>query len=152
MGPLDVKPGEVPWRVASRVLDEYDEDPSGCWISRYAKDRDGYATVSWSQGGVGFSTGAHRAAWVGWNDEQIPEGMTVDHLCKTHACVNPDHLRLLSLFENSRRHSGKDWPLGQCARGHGNEFLIVQDSGRMRCSECARMDRARWKAKQRGKQ
>lgn len=33
----------------------------------------------------------------------IPEGMTLDHLCRNRACVNPDHMELVSRSENSRR-------------------------------------------------
>lgn len=46
----------------------------------------------------------------------IPDGMTVDHLCFNTACVNPDHLRLLSNRENAQnqRSAFKE----RCVNGH----------------------------------
>lgn len=46
--------------------------------------------------------GAHRYAYeaiVG----SIPDGLTLDHLCRTPACVNPDHLEPVTKAENTRR-------------------------------------------------
>ena len=34
---------------------------------------------------------------------KIPEGMTIDHLCRNRSCVNPSHLETVSLAENVRR-------------------------------------------------
>jgi hypothetical protein len=50
-------------------------------------------------------TSAHRSAYellVG----PIPEGMVLDHLCKTRICVNPDHLVPVSNRENVLRGDG----------------------------------------------
>ena len=37
----------------------------------------------------------------------IPGNRTVDHECRNRLCVNPDHLSLVSNYENSRRRDGK---------------------------------------------
>jgi hypothetical protein len=71
---------------------------TGCW---------GW-TASLKGGGYGqwFSQGkpcyAHRAVYellVG----PIPDGMTLDHLCRIRHCVNPDHLEPVTRGENVRR-------------------------------------------------
>lgn len=130
----------IPERVARRALERHVvEMTTGCHISTYSTASHGYAQIGWmDKSGRGVVT-AHRAAWVAANGHQIPDGMTVDHTCKNKTCVNPDHLRLLSNFENARRTSGRDWPLGECAHGHPNSRLIKR-SGRWACRDCS----ARW--------
>ena len=44
----------------------------------------------------------HRLAWELTNGA-IPEGMVIDHLCRNRACVNLNHLRLVSQQENNTR-------------------------------------------------
>lgn len=46
--------------------------------------------------------GNHRAVWRKINGP-IPDGLQLDHLCRTNACVNPDHLELVTLQENLKR-------------------------------------------------
>lgn len=46
---------------------------------------------------------AHRVVWEWANDQDIPQGMTVDHVCFTPRCVRPEHLRLATWDENRRR-------------------------------------------------
>lgn len=50
----------------------------------------------------GRRTGAHRFSYeslVG----SIPDGLTIDHLCREPRCVNPDHLEPVTQAENNRR-------------------------------------------------
>ena len=53
----------------------------------------------------------------------IPEGLTIDHLCKVKSCVNPKHLEAVTNEENIMRyHKGRqdlyDWENGSCKNGH----------------------------------
>ena len=88
----------------------------------------------------------YRAAWVHRHGRQIVEGHTIDHVCKNRRCVNPEHLRSLPNFENARRTSGRDWPLGTCVRGHSNGELVFW-GGKFVCRVCARERQRRYRAK-----
>ena len=44
----------------------------------------------------------HRVAWELRNGP-IPDGLTVDHLCRIRACCNTDHMELVTPAENTRR-------------------------------------------------
>lgn len=69
------------------------DENTGCWIW-WSADKDGYGRY--------LGEAAHRWAYhelVG----PIPAGWTVDHLCGTTLCVNPDHLDVCTVQENSAR-------------------------------------------------
>jgi hypothetical protein len=88
---------------------------------------------------------AHRVAWEAVNG-LIPDEMTIDHMrtiCIGPPCIRPEHLRVLPLFENSRRTYGRDWPLGECVNGHPNSDL-VQAGPQRRCRECHKIRMRRW--------
>lgn len=139
----------IPIAAALRAASRFVEDEAGCFVSTYSLSSSGYAQVGWRIPGQpqrNNMTTAHRAAWSSANG-QIEDGMTVDHLCKNRRCVRVDHLRLISNFENARRTSGRDWPLGTCINGHSNDELFTEPSGRIRCRPCKRRtsQRSNWK-------
>lgn len=129
------RPFSIPPRVAERAATRHVVSGS-CHVSTYSVASHGYAQIGWNEDGERHVTTAHRAAWVHTNG-QIPEGMTIDHLCKNRTCVKAEHLRLLSNFENGRRTFGRDWPLGKCIRGHDNSELQTRPSGKRVCRVCA---------------
>lgn len=80
-----------------------------CWEWLATKSKKGYGQFRLN-GQMRF---AHRVAYVATNGE-IPKGLTIDHLCKNRACVNPSHLEAVSQGENARRGLVKT----HCKNGH----------------------------------
>src|SRR5690606_13096565 len=72
--------------------------PDGCWLWFGSNNGAGYGQLRFPAG----QKYAHRLSYealVG----PIPNGMFIDHLCRTPACVRPDHLEPVSPRENVRR-------------------------------------------------
>lgn len=74
------------------------EPNSGCHLWFGALNRDGYAEV-WADGRT------RKAATVAYELENgpVPEGLVLDHLCRTRCCVNPAHLEPVTSKENTAR-------------------------------------------------
>ena len=136
----------IPAIVYARTQSHAEWDrATGCLVSRYSVGSHGYAQIGWQHGEDRTVTLAHRAAWI-YTFGPIANGMTVDHLCKNRKCVNVAHMRILSNFENARRTSGRDWPVGTCVNGHSNDRLTVR-RGKRTCPDCCAVWQARYQEK-----
>lgn len=84
---------------------KYQPEPmSGCWLWTGAIDYDGYGafTSATFRNGKYVQVRAHRFAYETFRGV-IPDGLVIDHLCRTPGCVNPDHLEPVTQAENHRR-------------------------------------------------
>lgn len=73
------------------------EKTDTCWLWTAFKDHNGYGKFSDVNGQS--QKYAHRVALT-LSGVQIPPGHQVDHMCFVHACVNPDHLQVVTQQQN----------------------------------------------------
>jgi len=112
------------------------DNASGCWIWN-GTIRNGYGRVHYKKG---FKT-AHRVVYeklIG----TIPEGMTLDHLCRNRSCVKPNHLEVTDMRTNVLRGFGAtaiNARKTKCKRGHllrGKNVYWLPNGGGRACRKC----------------
>lgn len=96
----------TPYYVAPKTLKTFEQKleeytipipECGCWIWLAAQSSSGYGRTCINQ----IFIVAHRASWE-YHNGPIPEGMHVLHKCDTPLCVNPNHLFLGTLKDNTQ--------------------------------------------------
>ena len=95
-----------------------------CWKWTGTMSVQGYARFNLRRPD-GFRWRAHRWAYEYFITE-IPDDLTLDHLCRNKWCVNPYHMDPVPSSVNSTRHQtgdntitkARDWTNGQCKNGH----------------------------------
>ena len=90
-------------------------------------------------------TYAHRVYYERYRGP-IPENMVIDHLCRNTACVNPDHMEVVTQTENIQRGSrailnpemvahirrdyGNGKKISEIAKKYGIPYMTVSASAR----------------------
>lgn len=115
------------------------EPNTGCWLWTGRQNRQGYGSVR-IPGSDGHCTMAHRLVYSRLRGA-IPNGLTLDHLCRVKSCVNPNHLEPVTLRVNIERAKRR---APSC--GHGG-YGTPHPNGRgylaRRCRECRRLSSIR---------
>jgi len=118
------------------------DDSGDCWLWT-GSTVNGYGRIQTRDKKL---TRAHRISWEIHNAEPIPEGLVIDHLCRTPLCVNPAHLEVVTSAENIRRgvspsvvHTTKT----HCPSGHPyDDTNTSRYRGSRRCLTCRRTQEA----------
>lgn len=120
-------------------------DSSGCWLWQGSFNDDGYGVFTVymppSSAVRKRKRVAHRLMYelvIG----EVDSALTLDHLCRVRAYVNPEHLEPVTRVENILRGIGptavnarKD----ECVHGHAltEDNIYRSRSGSRHCRECA---------------
>lgn len=109
-----------------------------CWVWIGTKDRKGYGDFKlnyqhWK---------AHRITYLLLHGD-INSELTIDHLCRNHFCVNPEHLEQVSIKTNILRGEGvcaNNSRKKYCVNGHPlfGENLVIRSNNGRRCKTCHR--------------
>lgn len=133
-----VKPGPKPRPVIDRFREKTAPGENGCIVWTASGNGAGYGAMFIAKGKRVL---AHRWAYE-YYIGPIPEGLTIDHLCRNRACVNTDHLEPVSHRVNTLRGTAPtavNAAKTHCPKGHPHdEQNTSTTSGGRECRACRR--------------
>ena len=129
--------------ILERLLSRVAKDDKGCWIyTGKARATGGYGLIGTgnAQRGTFRHLSVHRVAYEALKGP-IPIGLTLDHLCRTPECCNPEYLEPVTMRENILRGNGwaaKNARKTHCKRGHPftSENTYTKGLHDRRCRAC----------------
>lgn len=114
-----------------------------CWLWTKSLDRNGYGQFDVIDAAGHKNHRAHR-----WGYQQLirplADDETLDHLCRVHACVRPEHLDPVPHAVNVGRGDGGQHNAMKthCPAGHefteANTYIVNAERGWRACRECRR--------------
>jgi len=110
-------------------------DGSGCWPWRGASSSgDGKMSIA------GRTRRGHRVAYEIVKGP-IPDGLTIDHLCRNRRCINPEHLEAVTNRENVLRGEGlsaQNARKTHCPQSHQYTYAntAIDRRGKRYCRTC----------------
>jgi 5-methylcytosine-specific restriction endonuclease McrA len=125
-------------KAIQKLMSRVKKLKKGCWQWTGYIDYDGYARypTAW------FSPHrrAHKVSYILFKGE-IPEDMTIDHLCRNRSCVNFAHLEVVTRKENVLRGIGPsaiNARKTRCKNGHlfDDKNTIIRKNGNRDCRIC----------------
>jgi hypothetical protein len=103
-----------------RFMEKVSIAENGCWLWTGAIKQNGYGFFGIKKNCQQKMHNAHR--WIyEYHNGPIPDGLTIDHLCRTRNCVNPQHMEPVSITTNILRGSGPSAINAKkttCPKGH----------------------------------
>lgn len=85
-------------RLMANIVVESTGFNTPCWLSNYTRRSDGYTKIDIG----GKTVYCHRFAFERLKGP-VPDGLTLDRLCRIRHCVNPDHLDPVTRRVNTLR-------------------------------------------------
>lgn len=121
--------------VEERFFAHVSEGPGGCWLFDKSNDK-GYAAFNVDSTPIEGHLWCYRFL-IG----EVPDGLTLDHLCRVRCCVNPWHLDPVPHRVNILRGVGPaavNAKRTQCVNGHPftRANTYVTPNGRRQCRAC----------------
>ncbi len=137
------EPKSVLQRALEKILPVNASTPtwngSPCWIFAGSLNEYGYGLIYSGPGSHrGRHSYVHRVVYDRFNGS-VPEGMTLDHLCRNRNCCQPKHLEPVSRVENIMR-GESPWAINarktHCPQGH--EYTEENTIIIRKCRTCTR--------------
>jgi hypothetical protein len=126
---------DLPRRLLNYVVDD-----NGCHVWQGACNKRGYGQIKIK----GKQVGVHIVAYE-FHVGPVPDGLTIDHTCENHPCINPEHLEPVTMRVNILRASttlaGINARKTHCPHGHrySPKNTYVSKDGRRYCRQCQRV-------------